>query len=84
MVVSIIGILSSVVLSSVNTARDKGYDATVKSDLVNARTQAELFLSANSGVYMVTSGSATDVCASSGLVSGTRGIYTQVLAAAKA
>jgi prepilin-type N-terminal cleavage/methylation domain-containing protein len=42
-VIAIIGILSSVVLASLNTARDKGADAAGKANLNNARAQAELF-----------------------------------------
>jgi len=42
-VIAIIGILSSVVLASLNTARSKGSDASVKSNLNGARAQAELF-----------------------------------------
>ena len=42
-VIAIIGILSSVVLASLNTARNKGADAAVKSNLANARAEAELF-----------------------------------------
>ena len=41
-VIAIIGILSSVVLASLNTARGKGADAAVKSDLDSMRAQAEL------------------------------------------
>jgi len=42
-VIAIIGILSSVVLASLNTARQKGADAAIKSNIDNARAQAELF-----------------------------------------
>lgn len=42
-VIAIIGILSSVVLASLNTARGKGANASVKSNLANIRAQAELF-----------------------------------------
>ena len=42
-VIAIIGILASVVLASLNTARAKGADAAIKSNLNNARSQAELF-----------------------------------------
>ena len=42
-VVAIIGILASVVLASLNTARSKGADAAVKANLSGARAQAELF-----------------------------------------
>jgi prepilin-type N-terminal cleavage/methylation domain-containing protein len=42
-VVAIIGILASVVLASLNSARSKGTDAAIKAALSNARAQAELF-----------------------------------------
>src|SRR3989344_2032470 len=42
-VVAIIGILASVVLASLNSARSKGADAAIKSAVSNARGQAELF-----------------------------------------
>ncbi|HEX7651225.1 MAG TPA: type II secretion system protein [Candidatus Paceibacterota bacterium] len=41
-VIAIIGILSSVVLASLNTARTKGNYAAVKSNLSTIQTQAEL------------------------------------------
>lgn len=41
-VIAIIGILASVVLASLNTARDKGEDAAIKSNLNNIRAQAEI------------------------------------------
>lgn len=41
-VIAIIGILASVVLASLNTARDKGSDAAIKSNLANVRAQAEI------------------------------------------
>jgi prepilin-type N-terminal cleavage/methylation domain-containing protein len=42
-VIAIIGVLSSVVLASLNTARVKGSDAAIKSSLQTVRTQAELY-----------------------------------------
>ena len=42
-VVAIIGILSSVVLASLNTARNKGTDASIKANLSGARAEAEIF-----------------------------------------
>jgi prepilin-type N-terminal cleavage/methylation domain-containing protein len=42
-VVAIIGILASVVLASLNSARTKGSDAAIKAALSGARAQAELF-----------------------------------------
>lgn len=41
-VIAIIGILSSVVLASLNTARSKGSDAAVKSQLASVRAEAEI------------------------------------------
>ena len=41
-VIAIIGILSSVVLASLNTARSKGSDAAVKADVAGVRAGAEL------------------------------------------
>ncbi len=50
-VIAIIGILSSVVLASLNTARSKGNDAAIQSDLSSAATQAELYYDNNSNTY---------------------------------
>ncbi len=41
-VIAIIGILSSVVLASLNTARSKGANAAIKANLANIRAQAEI------------------------------------------
>lgn len=50
-VIAIIGILSSVVLASLNTARDKGANAAAKANLNNARAQAELYYDDNDNSY---------------------------------
>ncbi len=42
-VIAIIGILASVVLASLNTARDKGSNAAFKGALAQIRSQAEIF-----------------------------------------
>ena len=42
-VIAIIGILSAVVLASLNTARSKGNDAAIQSDLSTVQTQAEIY-----------------------------------------
>ncbi len=42
-VIAIIGILSSVVIASLATARNKGADTAVKADLSSIRNQMELF-----------------------------------------
>lgn len=85
-VVAIIGVLASVVLASLNTARAKGANASVKSNLANARAQAEIFYDANTNKYMGTINTADDVCsilAVAGAGAG-RGIYPNVLAAIQA
>ncbi len=46
-VIAIIGILASVVLASLNSARDKGTNASYKSTLNNMRAQAELYYDSN-------------------------------------
>lgn len=46
-VIAIIGILSSVVLASLTTARSKGSDAAIQSTVSNMRAQAELYYSNN-------------------------------------
>jgi type IV pilus assembly protein PilA len=71
-VIAIIGILASVVLASLNSARAKGSDAAIKSSINNARAQAELYYDSNSNTY-------TNVCAS-----GTNNISTMVTAAENA
>ena len=50
-VIAIIGILSSVVLASLTTARSKGQDAAVQSQLSNMRAQAELLYSNSNNTY---------------------------------
>jgi len=52
-VVAIIGILASVVLASLNTARNKGSDAAIKTNLANLRAQAAMFYDNNSNGYGV-------------------------------
>lgn len=42
-VIAIIGILASIVLASLATARSKGVDATVKSDMNSVNSQMEIF-----------------------------------------
>jgi len=56
-VIAIIGILSAVVLASLNTARTKGQDAAVESDLDTVRTQSGIYFDANANSYN-TSGTA--------------------------
>lgn len=48
-VIAIIGILSSIVLASLNTARGKGADAAIKGNLEGIRVQAEMLYDTNGG-----------------------------------
>ena len=50
-VIAIIGVLSAVVLASLNTARTKGNDVGVKANLSTVTTQAALYLSDNNNMY---------------------------------
>ena len=59
-VIAIIGILASVVLASLNSARAKGADAAIKSNINSARAQAELFYDSQSPA------SYTNVCRGTG------------------
>ncbi|MCF7834094.1 MAG: type II secretion system GspH family protein [Candidatus Pacebacteria bacterium] len=61
-VVAIIGILSSVVLASLNSARSKGADAAIKANLRTIQTQATLYYDTK-GHYGPATGGALD-CAS--------------------
>lgn len=60
-VIAIIGILASVVLASLNSARDKGADAAIKSNLNNSRAQAELYYDDNSRSYLSVCTAATGI-----------------------
>jgi type IV pilus assembly protein PilA len=57
-VIAIIGILSGIVLASLNTARNKGTDAAIKANLANTRAASEI-------VYDNTSSYATACAATS-------------------
>ena len=50
-VIAIISLLSSIVLASLTTARNKAKDAAIKEDLVGVRTSAALYYSDNGGSY---------------------------------
>jgi len=78
-VVAIIGILASVVLASLNSARTKGTDAAIKANLANARAQAEIFYDTNT----VAINTYTNVC-TNGVVGGANGIGANVQAASTA
>jgi len=61
-VIAIIGILSSVVLASLNSARQKGQDAAIKQNLNNMRAQTEMYFDNNDYTYYVSEGD--NVCLS--------------------
>lgn len=78
-VIAIIGLLSSVVLASLNSARVKARDVTIKSNLKNAISQGELFYNTNTA----NPNSYTSIC-TDGMVGGAKAIGAFVSAAAKA
>ncbi|HCY17730.1 MAG: hypothetical protein UR62_C0011G0010 [Candidatus Nomurabacteria bacterium GW2011_GWF2_35_12] len=70
-VVAIIGILASVVLASLNSARSKGSDAAIKANLANLRPQAEIYYDGtgagtygSAGACSITSAGVVTGCAS--------------------
>jgi prepilin-type N-terminal cleavage/methylation domain-containing protein len=75
-VIAIIGILSSVVLASLNTARGRGNDAKVKAQLSGARAAAELYYDTNAGystTAVCTAGMFIDPLTASGMIAYTTG-----------
>jgi prepilin-type N-terminal cleavage/methylation domain-containing protein len=78
-VVAIIGILATVVIVALTDSRTKGADGTVKSQLLHARSQAEVFFNTNTVAVL----SYTNVC-TNGLVGGIQGIGAQILYSARA
>lgn len=82
-VIAIIGILASVVLASLNTARGKAQDAAIKSNLAQIRTQAAIYQDTNGNIG--TANFAAGACASTAntLFADTQ-ITNQIVAAAKA
>lgn len=86
-VIAIIGTLSSIILSALNQARDRGVDAAVRENLTNAQAQATLFYDTNAEQFAKVgqTGFGTDVCSTQaiGTPSKAKGVYTFVLAAAQ-
>ena len=76
LVIAIIGILSSVVLASLNTARSKGNDAKIKAQLAGLRAAAEIYYDNNASY-----GTASNSCAS-GMFADTASGMSQYTAAA--
>lgn len=73
-VIAIIGILSSVVLASLNTARGKGNDAKIKAQLSGLRAAAEIYYDNSGGSYGIT----TDSCGAGMFNDSTSGMSTYV------
>ena len=52
-VIAIIGILASIVLADLNTARSKGADAAIKAGLTNIRVQAQLYYDVSGSIFVL-------------------------------
>jgi len=78
MVVAIIGVLSAIILAALSSARSRGNDGAVKSNLRNAISQGEVFYNTNT----VAVNTYTSVC-TNGVVGGAKGVGELVLTAAK-
>lgn len=76
-VIAIIGVLASIVLVSLNSARDKGKNAAIQKNLQNSIPAAELYSHYNTTVLTYTNVCTTDL-------SQAKSISNFVLAAAKA
>lgn len=61
-VIAIIGILSAVVLASLNSARSKGNEASVQSNLNTIRVQAELYYGTNTNSYNIGATITSNAC----------------------
>jgi len=61
-VVAIIGILASVVLGALNSAKKKGEDASIQSNLANIRTQAAIYYEKNGNFGTAHYNNATGSC----------------------
>ncbi len=67
-VIAIIGILSSIVLASLNSARDKGGNAAVKADLNGIRSQAEIVYDNGDNTYAAVCANANVIAAVTGAI----------------
>lgn len=88
-VIAIIGILASVVLASLNTARSKGADSAIKQNLSGLRPQADVFYddeTKGNGSYgaVFNGGAAGDCTAETGTLFADETIAGQWAAAAEA
>ncbi len=78
-VIAIIGILSSIVLASLNVARNKGNDAKTKGQLSSIRASTEIYFDSynNFGTIVPTSGACTTGDLFMDVNSGTKALVTQ-------
>ncbi len=81
-VIAIIGILSAVVLASLGTARSKGSDAAIESDINGIRTQAQIYFG-NANDYGTNVADESSCAATDNLFADTT-VASQVAAADKA
>jgi type IV pilus assembly protein PilA len=79
-VIAIIGILSAVVLASLNTARSKGSDAAIESDLSTTQTEAEIFYG-GAGANTYGTAGATNSCAVAGSLFAADAVIAKAIAA---
>ncbi len=77
-VIAIIGILSSVVLASLNTARSKATDAKITAEVTAIKTNAELYYGDNENRYN-TSGVAVTSCTDGMFASVTNPNIAQII-----
>ena len=77
-VIAIIGILSSVVLASLNSARAKGADAAIKANLANMRAEAEIYYDSHNSY-----GTAVNGCTGTGVMFSDDSTMAKALTAAQ-
>jgi prepilin-type N-terminal cleavage/methylation domain-containing protein len=77
-VVAIIGVLSVIVITYLGDAKSKGTDAAIKSNMINAQKQGEIFYNTNTA----TPYAYTNVC-TSGTVGGAITVYEMLMAAGR-
>ena len=82
-VIAIIGVLSAVVLASLNTARSKGNDAAIMSNIDGIRTQAAVYTT-DHGTYGTNALAVNGDCAAASTLFSETTIQNQVAAAVKA
>ena len=75
-VIAIIGILSGIVLASLNTARSKGQDGKIEGQLNAMRSAAEIYYGSNNNVYEVTNNTNGVCTPPAGDTSGLIGLTT--------